>query len=116
MKDGVHFTKLSQNKDSLCISKHKFTDYKGNGETILNLSNYSKIIPTHSIDGYQFNNSEDKIIITTSSKSIYRRSYTAIHYLYDLNTHTLETLSEKVSRNELSPDLAARQLIDQFWK
>ena len=28
----------------------------------------------------------------------------------------LETLSEKVSRNELSPDLAARQLIDQFWK
>jgi dipeptidyl-peptidase 4 len=97
MKDGVHFTKLSQNKDSLCISKHKFTDYKGNGETILNLSNYSKIIPTHSIDGYQFNNSEDKIIITTSSKSIYRRSYTAIHYLYDLNTHTLETLSEKYS-------------------
>lgn len=97
MKDGVHFTKLSQNKDSLCVSKHKFTDYKGNGETILNLSNYSKIIPTHSIDGYQFNNSEDKIIITTSSKSIYRRSYTAIHYLYDLNTHTLETLSEKYS-------------------
>ena len=28
----------------------------------------------------------------------------------------LETLSEKVSRNELSPDLAARRLIDQFWK
>jgi len=95
MKDGVHFTKLSQNKDSLYISKHKFTNYKGSGETILNLSSYSKIIPTHSINGYQFNNSEDKLIIKTSSKPIYRRSYTAIHYLYDLNTHTLEALSEK---------------------
>ena len=97
MKDGIHFTKLSQNKDSLHISKHKFTDYKGIGEPILNLSSYSQIIPTHSIDGYQFNNSEDKLIITTSSKSIYRRSYTAIHYLYDFSTNSLEALSEKYS-------------------
>lgn len=101
MNDGSYFTKLSKRNDSIYISKHKFTDYKGEGEVILNLTKFKSKIAGGNIDGYQFNNTEDKLLLTTSSKSIYRRSYEAIYYLFDLKTNKIEALSEKYSPQTL---------------
>lgn len=107
MEDGFHFSKLSRVNDSLCITKHKFTDYKGKGETILNISFYNYKLSNQEIDGYQFNKNENKLLLTTNSKSIYRRSYEAIYFLYDLKNKKLEPLSNEYSPQtlvEYSPD------------
>lgn len=107
MNDGAYFTKLSNKNDSIYISKHKFTDYNGEGEVILNLTKFKSKITGGNIDGYQFNNTEDKLLLTTSSKPIYRRSYEAIYYLFDLQTNKIEALSEKHTPQtlvEYSPD------------
>lgn len=60
-----------------------------------------------SIEDYGFNKSEDKVLIMTDVASIYRRSYAANYFLYDLRTKKLEPLSETLSPQtlaEYSPD------------
>lgn len=37
---------------------------------------------------------EHRILIQTETKGIYRRSYTAVYYIYDVRNNTLEPLSE----------------------
>src|SRR5690606_14151234 len=82
-----HFTKLS-NPNGLTITKHKITDYKADGEEILNL----KSIGLEEIDDYSWSPNEDKILFTIGVESIYRHSYVAQHLVYDLKTKQLEEL------------------------
>jgi dipeptidyl-peptidase-4 len=59
------------------------------------------------IEDYSFDKSERKVLIMTSISPIYRRSYNAVYYLYDLDTKGLESLSEEHSPQtlaEYSPD------------
>lgn len=46
------------------------------------------------IDGYIMSPDEHRILIQTETKGIYRRSYTAVYYIYDVRNNTLEPLSE----------------------
>ena len=107
MEDGIHFSKLTSKNDSLYITKHQFSDYKGDGENIVNLTKYNSTFEGKSIDGYQFNKDESKLLISTSSQSIYRRSYEAIFYLFDIESKTVEPVSTKFFPQtlvEYSPD------------
>lgn len=107
MEDGTHFSKLTSKNDSLYITKHKFSDYKGEGENIANLSRFKSVFDEKTIDGYQFNKGESKLLLTTSSNSIYRRSYEAIFYLFDIKSKTIEPLSTEYFPQtlvEYSPD------------
>jgi dipeptidyl-peptidase-4 len=59
------------------------------------------------IEDYSFDKSERKILIMNSINPIYRRSYSAVYYLYDLDTKLIEALSEEHSPQTLadySPD------------
>lgn len=46
------------------------------------------------IDGYIMSPDEKNILIRTETKSIYRRSYTAVYYLYNVRNRTLVPLSD----------------------
>lgn len=59
------------------------------------------------IEDYRFDESEEKVLLMTSIVPIYRRSYTAVYYLFDITAHTLEALSDVYSPQtlaEYSPD------------
>ncbi len=59
------------------------------------------------IEEYSFDQSERKVLIMTSITPIYRRSYNAVYFLYDLDTKLLEALAEEHSPQtlaEYSPD------------
>jgi dipeptidyl-peptidase 4 len=59
------------------------------------------------IEDYSFDKSERKVLIMTSITPIYRRSYNAVYFLYDIDTKVLEALSEEHSPQtlaEYSPD------------
>lgn len=107
MKDGLHFTKLSEIEGKLAITKHKITDSEGKGEVLVTdaqLTFNGKVID---VNDYEFNDDESKLLITTNTKSIYRRSYTAEYYLLDLVSKKIDQLDAKHSPQtlaEYSPD------------
>ena len=84
MQDGNYFSRISKTG----ITKHSFTDPEGSGEVLISGSALSSI----SMDDYAFNSDETKALITTNTQSIYRRSYSAVYYLYDLETKELQPL------------------------
>lgn len=94
MQDGNYFSKISKSG----ITKHSFTDTEGSGEVLIPSSALSKI----RMDDYAFNNDETKALLTTQTRSIYRRSYSAVHYLYDLETKEMQALDDTRSPQTLA--------------
>lgn len=107
MKDGEHFSKISGEGATKAITKHAFSDYKGAGEIIVKLNDLTLNNKKIEIDDYSFNEDESKLLFTTQTTPIYRRSYTAIYYLYDLKTkviQSLDDLHQPQTLAEYSPD------------
>jgi dipeptidyl-peptidase-4 len=107
MKDGLHFTKISKIESEIVITKHKIIDSEGKGEILVTAKQLTFKGKTIDVDDYEFNEDESKLLITTNTKSIYRRSFTAEYYLFDLVSKKLEELDAKHSPQtlaEYSPD------------
>ncbi|MCO4814859.1 MAG: S9 family peptidase [Flavobacteriales bacterium] len=103
MKNGEHFTKTISDSKGSSIQKFSFKDSDGKGVVVVS----PEILNGIQMDGYSFNSDETKVLIETQSESIYRRSYSAIFYLLDLETKKLIPLDEKRQPQtlaEYSPD------------
>lgn len=91
MNDGESYTQLSP--DHKRIVCHSFKTGKEIATVFdVETARGSKKLPR--IDGYIMSPDEHRILIQTETKSIYRRSYTAVYYIYDVRNNTLEPLSE----------------------
>lgn len=69
--------------------------------TLIDTKNHKEL---QSIDSYSFDASEKKILIATESNQIYRHSFTADFYLYDIATKQLSKVLEQVQEPTFSPD------------
>lgn len=91
MNDGESYTQLSP--DHKRIVRHSFKTGKEIATVFdVETARGSKKLPY--IDGYIMSPDEHRILIQTGTKGIYRRSYTAVYYIYDVRNNTLEPLSE----------------------
>lgn len=91
MNDGESYTQLSP--DHKRIVRHSFKTGKEIAIVFdVETARGSKKLPR--IDGYIMSPDEHRILIQTETKGIYRRSYTAVYYIYDVRNNTLEPLSE----------------------
>lgn len=91
MNDGESYTQLSP--DHKRIVSHSFKTGKEIATVFdVETARGSKKLPR--IDGYIMSPDEHRILIQTETKGIYRRSYTAVYYIYDVRNNTLEPLSE----------------------
>lgn len=91
MNDGESYTQLSP--DNKRIVRHSFKTGKEIATVFdVETARGSKKLPY--IDGYIMSPDEHRILIQTETKGIYRRSYTAVYYIYDVRNNTLEPLSE----------------------
>ena len=91
MNDGESYTHLSP--DHKRIVRHSFKTGKEIATVFdVETARGSKKLPY--IDGYIMSPDEHRILIQTETKGIYRRSYTAVYYIYDVRNSTLEPLSE----------------------
>lgn len=104
MKNGQFYTSLV---DENYIVQYNVTS----GEAVDTLINGRNLIPAGSnqpieIDEYHLSANEDKVLISTQTEPIYRRSFTAQYYVYDLKTNKLVPLSTggKQSYATFSPD------------
>lgn len=91
MNDGESYTQLSP--DHKRIVRHSYKTGKEIATVFdVETARGSKKLPY--IDGYIMSPDEHRILIQTETKGIYRRSYTAVYYIYDVRNNTLEPLSE----------------------
>ncbi len=101
MNDGEHYTTLENG-----ASIEKF-DYK-TGNKISNIFEVNKFsgIKIKNIADYEFSQTEEKLIIWGNKTPIYRRSFTADYYIYDIKTEKINPVSVNmpVQLATLSPD------------
>jgi dipeptidyl-peptidase-4 len=94
MNDGEHFSRFAPIKKEKCIVKYSFTERDQAGDVIVNgkdlVYNGKKIVP----EEYSFNQNEKKVLIMTAREKIYRRSFKANYYLYDIDANKFEPLDE----------------------
>lgn len=91
MNDGESYTQLSP--DHKRIVRHSFKTGKEIA-TVFDVETARGSKKLLRIDGYIMSPDEHRILIQTETKGIYRRSYTAVYYIYDVRNNTLEPLSE----------------------
>ncbi|MGF1533446.1 MAG: S9 family peptidase [Bernardetiaceae bacterium] len=100
MKDGGFYTALSQDK-----RKVEKMDVQ-TGAVVATLFDGSSSDPAIAIDDYELSADEQKLLIQTERAAIYRRSFKANYYVYDLQTKKLRELSPKGKQSyaTFSPD------------
>jgi dipeptidyl-peptidase-4 len=98
MKDGKYYSSQDGNK----IVRINITT----GQTEAILCDGDVLTPKLSIQDYEFSSDEKKLLLMTEREGIYRRSFKAEYYLYDITTKALQRLSPngKQSYATLSPD------------
>ncbi|MDP4292584.1 MAG: S9 family peptidase, partial [Bacteroidota bacterium] len=102
MNDGIHYTTTEDNDSR--IVKHTYATGE-TMETLFDLKDFTQS-GFKSIGEYQFSNDEHKLLLTTGVEPIYRRSFVADYYVYDLQTKLLKRLSDngKQQLATFSPD------------
>jgi dipeptidyl-peptidase-4 len=100
MSDGVHYTVLTHGN----ILKYSYRT----GDLVEVLFSMDQLDrpETGSISGYEFTLDDRKILLETGMERIYRHSYRANYYVYDLETRSAVFLSEKGKQQlgTFSPD------------
>jgi dipeptidyl-peptidase-4 len=103
MNDGAHYTKLSMRRNAVIK-----VDYEtGQNETTLfNLTDFPEIFEQDWIMEYSFNADETHLLIATDYEPIYRHSFRANYYIYDIDKAKVTPLNKtsKVQLAEFSPD------------
>lgn len=107
MQDGESYSKIERTSDGIYIKKYSITNPKLAGKVILQIDNLSSNGQTINVEDYEFNSDESKLLLITDMQSIYRHSFTANYFSYDLKTNKLEELAPNLSPQTLaqySPD------------
>lgn len=87
MKDGKFYSTLENNK----VVKYNITT----GQPVETLVDGSTLNPKIDIQDYSFSADEKKLLLSTDFQSIYRRSFTANYFIYDLAGKSVKPLSAK---------------------
>jgi len=90
MLDGEHYTQIS--RDGKKIVKYSFKT----GQEVATVFDVetARDCKLKSFDDYIMSPDETKILIQTETKPIYRHSFTAVHYIFNVRNNTLEPLSD----------------------
>jgi len=102
MSDARYYTTVST--DGKKINRY---DYKTGTlqETILDLST-ARGVSLQRLVGYSFSPQENRILIWTEERPVFRRSWQTTYYLYDKRRNLIEPLSERKNQRDarFSPD------------
>ncbi len=97
MKDGKHYCILTQN----AIEKYDYAKASKVGEIV----NFSGLDLKGYVVDYQFSTDESKVLLILNPEMIYRHSYLADCFVYDIATKKLTSVAEeKVRLAEFSPN------------
>ena len=106
LKDGVHYTKTERNGENQQVIKYHIEN-KEERSILLTEKELIYLNKPVKMDDYDFNSSENMMIIRTETEPIYRRSYQAVHYIFDLTQKSIVPLDpehQPQTLAEFSPD------------
>ncbi|WP_264511211.1 S9 family peptidase [Flavobacterium sp. N1719] len=103
MKNTNQYTVLNTDRGSRSqqIDLYDYATLK-KVSTLLDTKNHKEL--AEGIDSYVFSSDEKQILIANNSNPIYRHSFTADYYLYDLTTKSLHKVLEQVQEPLFSPN------------
>ena len=90
MNDGLAYTNLNSERNKII----KYSYKSGEELTVIFNEENHKIQNFDGISDYEFNSDESKILICTQSEAIYRHSFKAEYYIYDILKNTITKLSD----------------------
>lgn len=100
MKNGENYCILKREG----IEKYAYATGKKT-EGIVSFSDLKFKTESEYVFDYQFNQDESKLLLATNPQFIYRRSYLANYYIYDIKTKQLASVNkDKVRLAEFAPD------------
>ena len=91
MADGETYTQLSPDRKKIIRKSFKTGKEVG---VLFDVSNARGPKKLDYIDGYVLSPDESRILLRTETKQIYRRSYTAVYYIHNVQNNKFEPLSE----------------------
>ena len=102
MSDGEHFARMSNDRKMVLRCSFKSGEVV---DTLFNAATARGFDKNH-IDDYTFSPDESRILIQTNTIGIYRRSFTAEHYIYSRKNNKVEPLSQNGAQQvpRFSPD------------
>ncbi|MDE5868970.1 MAG: S9 family peptidase [Muribaculaceae bacterium] len=92
MSDGITYTAISDNGKKIEVYSYKTGKVL---KTLFDVDAVKGDIKIDSFAGYTISQNEKKILLWNNIKSIYRRSFTADYYVYDILRGTLKKVSEQ---------------------
>lgn len=103
MKNGNQYSVLNFDKQSRTqqIELYDFATLKKTA-TILDTKSFPEL--REGIDNYSFSKDEKQLLIANNLNQIFRYSFTADYYLYDLNTKKMGKILNQVQEPTFSPD------------
>ena len=103
MNDGEHYTRLSDDRCRIVVSSFRTGKETS---TLFDVATAKGPVKLSGIDGYILSPDEKRILLQTATKPIYRRSFTAVYYLYDVDNKTFVPLSDGGPQQvpQFSPD------------
>jgi dipeptidyl-peptidase-4 len=107
MNNGIEFTKLNKTTNGQTITVHSYLNNKGEGKLLMLENAFVYDGKQLIIEDYEFNKNENKILLLTEREPVYRRSFLANYFIYDVKTKIIEPLDKERKRAtlaEFSPD------------
>lgn len=103
MKNTNQYTVLNSDRTSRSqqIDLYDFATLK-KVSTLIDTKSYKDL--SEGIDSYTFSNDEKQILIANTTSPIFRHSFTATYYLYNIATKDLTKVLENVQEPTFSPD------------
>lgn len=103
MKNTNQYTVLNSDRatKSQQIDLYDFATLK-KVSTLIDTKNFAEL--ADGIDSYTFSKDEKQILIANNSNQIFRHSFTADYFLYNLSTKSLTKVLEQVQEPTFSPD------------
>ncbi|MDR0828552.1 MAG: S9 family peptidase [Prevotellaceae bacterium] len=89
LNDGARFAAISEDGKKITASYYASTKT----DTLFNIEKIEKC-PIDKIFDFEFSQNEQKILVHSAVKMIYRRSFTTEYYIYDVKRSRIEPLSE----------------------
>ena len=90
MKDGEHYSQLSSDYRRIVVSSFRTGKETS---TLFDAAKAQGPVKLETIDGYILSPDEQFILLQTKTKAIYRRSFTAEYYLFDVKNNSFVPLS-----------------------
>ncbi len=109
MNDGLHYTTQEEDAGNTVINVY---EYKTGNKTSTLLNGKDLVLPGAkgpiAIEGYHLSGDEQRVMIETGTDPLYRYSYYAYNYVYDLKSKSLKPLADTTKSKQrlatFSPD------------